>query len=1234
MRTLCKVLLLMICATALGWAQVDRGSITGTVTDPTGAVIPGVSVTVIQTETGVQYQGDTTNDLGVYRVLNLPVGKYALKFTRDGFKTYSRAGVSVSMSQNVTLNAKLEVGSQSESITVNADASLLDSQDAVLGSTVSGNVLTDLPLTADGGRDARNFARSVVATVSTVTGPQLGYNNSIGGSQIVSVATEVDGTSADAGIMGIVNAPGMDAISQFSVQTSGISAASAQTGGGELMYELKSGTNTIHGSAYGLLANEFLNSNTWDNKYWLADCNAGDTSSQCSGDYKQNYKRAQNRYHDWGFSAGGPIWKNHTFVFGSYEKFNKLNLTYSPNAVTVPTNQMLGGDFSQLLTAVTTNPLTGAPCTAPCPTGQVDASGNPIYFGAIFNPLSPGNVFPGNIIPSGYISPQSQKVINIFKQDYAPQNDNLTNNYWGFATFGNYPIDDTYHLDLKVDHNFSQRNHASVSYNRYQETPVEPNGALWQHGTSDGGPFSQNYIQGTLGWEVRIQDYHTITANLVNFASADYNYWLRWDVTSHPVDNTELGFPSTGSGANNFPNMSFGGNANYGEPSLGSNKADHLPYYQGHYKDELSWVHGRHVVKFGGEFIAYGANSTEADGYLNYGFNSNTGESLPVSTSPIAPFIGFGFANFELGEVGSASKQVGGHLRGRRKGLNFYGDDTIKLTPKLTMDASLRWDFNTSWKEVNGEWSNFDIDGTNTSWPGLPGAYEFLSNGSQSFEKNQDLKLFSPHVGASYQITKKLVARGSYGLFYVPLGINQWGGAPFAGEVSFGYVGQDIMPAPSSPVNAIYQWDGGSTYPGNPTQPTRDSNANLICPWCSIYVDKNKLSLGHTNNWNLGVEYEVARNTVIDLNYIGNRGGSLHDGADDPRNSPTWANYQPLLQKNCATGGYSSCAGQWIASQGDAQTAGVPWYPFIPTMTNGAGGYTATDAIKPFPQTGESGGIYFTDSAIGSSRYDAMVFEVKRRTDKGLSADLSYTFSHEAGNVNRANGNFAENWGGGDPYQDPYAIDQMKDLISPNDVRHEVKGYVSYSLPFGHGRQWLSGSNELVQQLVGGWNVASEVDYHAGQPMGAVRPSFWSYPNWNNTFANVVKTPGALTNHFKHLDLKDLSDPSNQFVSPSSFTDLYSSAGDGSYLGTLGNQLAYYSDWRGWAYYNEDLSILKKFAFHDSRYRATLRAEFFNVFNRHHYGGPNTSNIGAEYFGNVTGVSGIRQGQLGARFEW
>jgi len=1231
MRMFWKVLLFFVCVSTVAWSQADRGTITGTVQDTTGAVVPGAIVTLVEVQTGVSYMGDKSNEQGVYRILNLPVGKYTLTFAKDGFKTYVRSGVTISIAQNVTLNAKLEVGSRVESITVTADATLLDTQDATLGTVVTGDVLNDLPLSVDGGRDVRNFGPALVATYSTVQGSNQGYNNSVAGSQVASMATSVDGVSSDAGIMGTAWGPGQDSISQFAVLTGGITASAPQTGGGELMFELKSGTNTLHGSVYGFMANKDLNSNTWDNKYFLVQCAAGDATC------KSNYDRAPNSYNDWGFSAGGPIWKKHTFIFGSYEHYHKLNLVFSPEGATVPTSKMLTGDFSEILNAVTANPLTGAPCTAPCDTGQKDASGHTIYFGAIFNPLNPGNVFPGNIIPSGDISSQSKKVMQIYQQNYAPENGNLSNNYWGYSTFGAEPVDTSYHLDFKVDHNFSERNHANISYNRYQELPVMPNG-LWQHGTSDGGPFTPSYLQGSRGWQMRVQDYYTITPNLVNFASADYNYWLRWDVTPHPVDNSALGFPTSSSGANNFPQMNFQSNSlpnNGGQANIGSADADHLPYYQGHYKDELSWVHGRHVAKFGGEFIAYGANSTEADGTLSFGFNSGTGMPLSVQSSTLGNFLGNGFANFELGEVGSASKAVGGHLHGRRKGVNVYAEDTIKISPRLTIDASLRWDFNTPWHEINGQWSDFDVSAFNRSWAPLQGAYQYLDSGNESFEKNQDLHLFAPHAGAAYLISKKMVARGSWTMSYLPLGINQWGGAPFAGEASQGYVNTNIMPAAATPVSPIYQWDGGSVYPGNLQSPVADPNANYQYPW-AISVDPNKLNLGHMNNWNVGVEYEVTKNTVLDVNYMGNRGGHLHDGADDPRNSATWNSYLPLQQANCGTpDNYSSCAAMNIYTASDAATAGVAWYPFLTTAAGGGASpyYAANAAIHPFPQTMNTG-IQFTDSAIGSSRYNALVTEVKRRASNGLSMDLSYTFSREAGNVSRGNGNFAENWGGGDNFQDPYTQGSFKSLISPNDVRHEVKGYVSYVLPFGNGRRWLAGQKQIVNQAVSGWVLATKVDYHAGQPMSAIRISTWNEPGWSTAYVNYSTAPGALKNHFKHLDLNNLDDVSNQFFDPAAFSDLLDPNVPGKYLPTLGNSPPYFENWRGWAYYNEDLSIMKKFAFRDNRFHATLRAEFFNVLNRHQWGGPMDWAYNCWEFGQVTGVSGYRTGQLGARFEW
>jgi hypothetical protein len=172
--------------------------------------------------------------------------------------------------------------------------------------------------------------------------------------------------------------------------------------------------------------------------------------------------------------------------------------------------------------------------------------------------------------------------------------------------------------------------------------------------------------------------------------------------------------------------------------------------------------------------------------------------------------------------------------------------------------------------------------------------------------------------------------------------------------------------------------------------------------------------------------------------------------------------------------------------------------------------------------------------------------------------------------------------------------------------------------------------NKNLDYAVGGWTLSGDVNYHTGMPMPAVGATN-GYPSWAPTFANT--TGVSLANHFKHLDLANLNDPSNQFFSPAAFSDQTLSPSNPLY-GTFGNQLPYNNNWRGWAYYNEDLSAVKHFAFgSDSRFKGSIRAEFFDLLNRHQLGSPNMSYTSPQ-FGNVTSVSGNRKGQVGARFEW
>ena len=347
------------------WSQADRGTITGTVSDPSGAVVPGVRVTATDPATGVKVTS-TSNNEGIYNLLNLPVATYSLRYSRAGFKAFDRNGVSIQVQQRAQIDVKLQVGSEDQTVTVTATPALQTQTE--LGTNLTSQVITDLPLTANGGRDITAFAFSVTPTV---TGNE--YDGHVGGSQAFSKEVLIDGTSSDSGSVGHIgeSEPSMDAVSQFQIDTSGIGPESGRTGGGAFLFSLKSGTNSVHGSAFGFLANEFLNANTWDNDYFRAYYDAQDPTNAAT--YNQTYRTPKSRYFDYGGSAGGPIWRNRMFIFGAIERYRQSDFSVTNGQQTVPTAAFLQGDFSALLN--TSKPSLGT-----------DPAGNPIYPGAIYDP--------------------------------------------------------------------------------------------------------------------------------------------------------------------------------------------------------------------------------------------------------------------------------------------------------------------------------------------------------------------------------------------------------------------------------------------------------------------------------------------------------------------------------------------------------------------------------------------------------------------------------------------------------------------------------------------------------------------------------------------------------------------------------------------------------------------------------------------------------------------------------
>lgn len=281
--------------TGLLQAQVDKATVNGTVTDQSGAVIPGVTVTVTGVATGLVYRGQS-DEVGIYRVSGLPVGTYSVTFEKKGFKELIRAGLALETAQVAEVDAKMEIGTVAERVEVTTAPVLLETETTDVGTAMTANAMKDLPLDINSSGVGRDITSFIYSNIATTEGGN--YSGHIAGSQNVTKNVMVDGVDATSGLQGFIQDIGMEAVQEMNVQISGTSAEGASTGGGTVMLELKSGTNQFHGSAFGFLQNEALNANSWDNNYF-------------------HIPRQRNRFNDWGASLGGPIRRNHTFFFGA-----------------------------------------------------------------------------------------------------------------------------------------------------------------------------------------------------------------------------------------------------------------------------------------------------------------------------------------------------------------------------------------------------------------------------------------------------------------------------------------------------------------------------------------------------------------------------------------------------------------------------------------------------------------------------------------------------------------------------------------------------------------------------------------------------------------------------------------------------------------------------------------------------------------------------------------------------
>jgi len=690
------VALWMLCGIA--FAQGERGAITGTILDPSGAVIPDVEIRATEVTTGVVYAARAST-AGYYRINALPPGTYRVGATKRGFKTGVMENVVVDVAQVVTGDFTLQVGSLTESVTVTSEAPVLSPDSPEVGSSMTPTELETLPISiGGGGRDLQTF---IFTSLPGAVGD--GYAGSINGGQLFSHEILIDGISVarpdlnGGSLAGFT--PALDAIGEFKVQTANYSAEYGSSASAIANFSIKSGTNEFHGTAYEYLRNPILNAAGFN-------ANAFGTPK---GSKKEN---------NFGTAVGGPIRKNRSFFFFTYEGDRFRDFTPG-SLITMPTAAMKQGDFSAWLgdqigtdalgRPVFENEIYDPTTTRAVTGGQIDpVTGlQATQTATIRDPFAAGGQL--NAIPQSEFGKGSSVLVPLFPNAI---NSNLVRNYPSYSSCQLTLSVDRY--TGKVDHVFNPDHKIFGSFTLVRNNLLDCDGTLFP--PFPGYPLDP--IKGTIngGPQARFAYDWTINAHTLNHFAMGYN---RFNQTNDYAPK-DAGYVSkmgiNGLDDRCFPEFGFRGHV--GQLGRFAPSCVHTNPRESYlWDDTLSYLHGKHSLKFGGEFRRYRYNTGDigsAAGSWNF---SDRETSLPGFTSE----TGHPFASFLLGAVDSGGRDFNVTFPGYRLvQLSFFLQDDWKVTPKLTLNLGLRWDLPFPEKEAFSRMSSFDPSLPNPGADNIP----------------------------------------------------------------------------------------------------------------------------------------------------------------------------------------------------------------------------------------------------------------------------------------------------------------------------------------------------------------------------------------------------------------------------------------------------------------------------------------------------------------------------------
>jgi hypothetical protein len=840
----CLAVVVLVCGGSATFAQEVTGSVTGTVTDASGAAVAGATITAKSVDRGISYTG-VSNDSGIYRIAQLPAGNYDLRVEKSGFQTALYPQFTLTVNQVARFDVELKVGQVSQTIEVTGAAPVLKTETTQVDTVIDAATNDNLPLAS------RNYVQLTLLAPGSVSTDPSSFNNGnntggYGGRPLINGNREqanyflldgMDNNQVSDNLLGYTPAP--DAIEEFNLITNNAPAEFGQFMGGIVNATIKSGTNSFHGDAWEFLRNDVLNANTWSNNFNTTD----------GGKVWDPLHKAALRWNMFGATLGGPILKNKLFFFVDYQG-QRFDTPPSSATTTVFSAAERQGNFGQLCQAgfngagVCTSTKNGNvqlynPCVSfsqPCTSTSVAAT--------VRQP------FPFNQIPSAMISPVAQALFASSLYP-APINTNLQNNFV-YSSSSQENVDQG---DIKVDYKVSDKDSISGRFTRaYQNNPSTNSYELLGNG------FSTTPIYNTVGDWTR-----SISPTLVNDARFGWSHITLNNGTSWASNVGQYG-NSIGIGNGNPAgldgllaiNLSTTAVSNLGNAETGENFDDQV--WQA--EDAVTWSHGRHTFKFGGQYLHniiktfYPGNNGEL-GLMDFDgrFTSNT-----IGGS--ATGAGDGGADFFLGLPFTIGRGVstGKTWRQTNNVIGIYAEDTWKFTERLTLTLGLRYQAFTPWIETNDQQSNYNFATGAVELANQNGASRALYNG---FYGGRD---FEPRVGFAWtpaMLGNHTVIRGAFTVSSYLEGTGTNLRLP------------QNPPFTPAQINTVYNsvaLPGSTSSNGIPATPPISSCVNYSC-FAGAILDlwDPNVQPAIDDQWNLAVQHQFLGNTTFQIGYVGQR---------------------------------------------------------------------------------------------------------------------------------------------------------------------------------------------------------------------------------------------------------------------------------------------------------------------------------------------------------------------------